>query len=203
MSGTTRPARCPWLLLGCAVGALLSFSSPSRVSAEGEVLAAAHRRPTIVVYKARRQLLYFENDILKRRFPMVLGKKPKGTKERQGDNRTPEGEYYVTNKATQSRFLRFLGLSYPNLDDARRGLVSRIIDRGQYERIKEAINGGAKPPWGTGLGGYIGIHGEGEYRGFTGRHRINWTEGCISVSDENIRILYDSVDVGTPVLIFP
>lgn len=169
----------------------------------GEAVAATAKRPTIIVYKAKRRLLYFENDILKRRFPVVLGKEPEGRKTRLGDNRTPEGEYYITHKSTASRFYRFLGLSYPNIEDARRGLRRKIISQRDFLRIKAAINGRRRPPSGTSLGGMIGIHGEGEYRDFTKRHRINWTEGCISVSDEDMRLLYETIDVGTPVLIFP
>jgi murein L,D-transpeptidase YafK len=203
MTFTNRRARSLGVALGLALGATLLLSPAAPRGGGGADAAVGPRRPTIVVYKAERQLLYFENDILKRRFPIVLGRKPQGKKERRGDHRTPEGEYYVTSKTSRSRFFRFLGLSYPNIEDAQRGLLSHLIDRGQYLRIKEAINHGDTPPWGTALGGYIGIHGEGEYSGFTRRHRIDWTEGCISISDDDMRTLYGSVGVGTPVLIFP
>jgi murein L,D-transpeptidase YafK len=169
----------------------------------GEASAAVQKRPTIIVHKAKRHLLYFENDVLKRDYPIVLGKKPTGHKLRRGDYRTPEGEYYITHKSTASRFYRFMGLSYPNIEDARRGLTRKLIDQAQFLIIKTAIKSRQRPPSGTRLGGLIGIHGEGKYRGFTSRHRINWTEGCISVSDEDMKILYDKVEVGTPVVILP
>jgi murein L,D-transpeptidase YafK len=168
-----------------------------------EAVTGRAARPTIIIYKSKRRLLYFENDILKRRFSVVLGKEPRGQKVRRGDLRTPEGEYYVTSKKSKSRFHRFLGLSYPNIEDAERGMLKRLITRRDFERIKRAIRSGRQPPWSTPLGGYIGIHGEGEYRDFTGRYRINWTEGCISVSDRDMDVLYRLVEIGTPVLIFP
>ncbi len=160
------------------------------------------QRPTLVIFKSKHRLLYFENDILKRRFPITLGTRPLGEKERAGDRRTPEGEYYISSKKPISRFRRFLGLSYPNIEDARRGLERRLIGSGDFVRIRRAIEAGRQPPWGTPLGGYVGIHGEGEYRGFTKRHHLNWTDGCIALSDEDIETLYRLVDVGTPVLIF-
>lgn len=169
----------------------------------GEAAAAVPKHPTIIVYKSKRHLLYFENDVLKREYPIVLGKKPKGHKLRQGDYRTPEGEYYITHKSTVSRFYRFMGLSYPNIEDARRGLARKLIDQAAFLKIKTAIKHHLRPPSGTRLGGMIGIHGEGEYRDFTKRHRINWTEGCISVSDEDMKVLYEKVEVGTPVVILP
>ena len=168
------------------------------------VQAETSRHPTLVIFKAKRRLLYFENDILKRRFPITLGTRPLGDKDRAGDRRTPEGEYYVTSKKPSSRFRRFLGISYPNIEDARRGLDRRLISEDDFARIRRAIATGQSPPWGTPLGGYVGIHGEGgAYRGFTKRHHLNWTDGCIALSDEDIETLYHLVDVGTPVLIFP
>ena len=192
------------LLVGLAAF-LLTIAHPaaSPIQGAGEVLAAAPSRPTIVIYKAKRRLHYFENDILKKRFSVVLGKRPRGAKQRRGDLKTPEGAYYVTSKNTRSRFHRFLGLSYPNIRDADRGLVSHILSRNQYDQIKKAIHGGRQPPWGTPMGGYVGIHGEGKYRDFTKRHRINWTDGCISLSDSDVKVLFDLVSIGTPVLIFP
>jgi murein L,D-transpeptidase YafK len=191
-------------VLGAAL--LLSPGIPHVETASeggGRALAATAKRPTIVVYKSKRRLLYFENDILKRRYPIVLGKRPEGQKVRRGDNRTPEGKYYITHKSAMSRFYRFLGLSYPNIDDAHRGLRGNLITQGDFLKIKTAIDQRQRPPSGTGLGGLIGIHGEGEYRDFTKRHQINWTEGCISVSDEDMRVLYVNAEVGTPVIIFP
>ncbi len=195
-------------ILASLLGALLLLlpGVPSARAAgkdAGEAAAAVLKRPTIIVYKSKRHLFYFENDVLKREYPIVLGKKPEGRKLRQGDYRTPEGEYYITHKSTVSRFYRFMGLSYPNIEDARRGLARKLIGQAEFLKIKMAINHHQRPPSGTRLGGMIGIHGEGEYRDFTRRHRINWTEGCISVSDEDMKILYEKIDVGTPVVILP
>ena len=162
------------------------------------------RRPLILVYKSQRRLLYFENDVLKRRFPVSLGRRSAGEKRRQGDFRTPEGEYFISSKHPRSRFRLFLGLSYPNAHDAGEGLRRKLISRREYEGIRGAIREGREPSWGTALGGTVGIHGEGsKYRGFVRKHHINWTDGCIALSDEDIRALYDLVEVGTPVLIFP
>lgn len=156
------------------------------------------------MYKSERRLLFFENDILKRRFPVVLGKRPEGVKRRQGDSRTPEGEYFISSKRPRSRFRLFLGLSYPNARDAREGLRSSAISSADYEGIREAIRAGREPAWDTALGGFVGIHGEGsEYEGFVRRHHIDWTDGCIALSNEDIRDLYGLVEVGTPVIILP
>ncbi len=166
--------------------------------------AAPGSRATVVIYKSQRRLFYFEDDILRRRFPVTLGKRPEWEKRRQGDFRTPEGAYFISSKRPRSRFLLFLGLSYPNTRDGDEGLRRGAISTEEFEAIRAATRDGREPPWGTALGGFVGIHGEGsEYRGFVRRHHIDWTDGCIALSNEDIRVLYHLVRVGTPVLIFP
>jgi murein L,D-transpeptidase YafK len=96
--------------------------------------------------------------------------------------KNPKSQYYLS-----------LGLSYPNIQDAERGLREGLISREQYDRIAEAIREGRRPPWHTPLGGEIFIHGDGSKK--------DWTLGCIALHNNDIRELYDVVPVGTPVLI--
>src|SRR6516225_3906320 len=72
----------------------------------------------IVVSKSQRVLTTYGSDgrVLEI-FPAVVGRQALGTKMREGDERTPEGEYYVCFKNPRSRFHLSLGLSYPNTDD--------------------------------------------------------------------------------------
>src|SRR5882757_9917600 len=75
----------------------------------------------LIVSKAKRSLEYQDDGAL-RQFPIGLGSSPVGAKTRQGDRRTPEGVYFITHKNSKSQFYLSLGISYPNLDDARAGL---------------------------------------------------------------------------------
>ena len=86
----------------------------------------------IVVSKSQRLLTAYGSDgrVLKV-FPAIVGRSSVGTKEREGDERTPEGEYYVCFKNPQSRFHLSLGLSYPSRGDAERGLERGTIGLGQ------------------------------------------------------------------------
>jgi len=52
-------------------------------------------KPKIVVKKAQRQLLLYSADKLVRRYRIGLGLSPVGDKVRQGDRRTPEGDFYI------------------------------------------------------------------------------------------------------------
>lgn len=154
-------------------------------------------RPVIEIWKAERKLELRQGDAVVKQFRVALGNQPRFGKEHQGDGRTPVGRYYVSRRKTESAFHRFLGLSYPNVDDAERGYQHRLIDASQWADIFFANLRGEEPPWYTSLGGRVGIHGYGG-RPFL---PIDWTEGCIAVSDEDIEFLFDRVPVGTPVII--
>src|SRR5438309_775271 len=79
-------------------------------------------KPRIVVKKGQRQLLLFSGDKLVRTYHIGLGSSPVGDKVRQGDRRTPEGDFYIFTKNDKSAFYLSLGVSYPNGMHAERGL---------------------------------------------------------------------------------
>ena len=152
-------------------------------------------RPRVVVEKGTRRLRLYAGGELVRVRRVALGFTPEGDKVRQGDGRTPEGEFYVCMKNDKSRFHLSLGLSYPNEAAAERGLRDRVITRRQYERIMRALREKQRPPWDTALGGEIMIHGGG-----TGG---DWTLGCVALEDPHIEELFAVVPLGTPVRIEP
>src|SRR6266853_784193 len=84
----------------------------------------------------------------------VLGGTP-ADKRREGDLATPEGEFYVCYKNPESKYHRFLGLSYPNLEAAECGLRDKLISPEQFIEIRDAIAGKQCPPWKTALGGEV------------------------------------------------
>lgn len=151
--------------------------------------------PRIVVKKARRQLLLFSAGKRVRTYRIGLGLSPLGDKVRAGDRRTPEGEFYIFTKNERSAFYLSLGLSYPNLAHAERGLRDGLITRAQYDAITRALRAGKAPPQDTRLGGDIYIHGNGA--------GSDWTWGCVALENEDIRELFGAVSVGTPVRIEP
>jgi len=147
--------------------------------------------PRIVINKDRRLLYLYSDSKLVCSYKIALGSQPVGDKLTEGDDRTPEGRYYICAKNPNSRYYLSLAISYPNIRDAERGLHNGLIAREQYEAIVQAIKVGATPPWDTPLGGEVFIHGHGS--------GSDWTKGCIALDDKDIRQLYDAVDVGTPV----
>ncbi len=151
--------------------------------------------PGIVVLKSQRELRLYSGDEPVRTYRIGLGFAPEGDKEREGDGRTPEGDFYVCSKNPNSSFYLALGLSYPDEEDARRGLQGGLITQAQHDEIVRAIRRGQEPPWNTALGGEIFIHGRGSDR--------DWTLGCIALDDENVGELYDAVPLRTPVAVRP
>ena len=189
--------------------AVVVFVSVAAVGAEDAVVPAADDTavasapvavtsgPVIEIWKAERKLELRQGDVVIRDFRVALGQQPRFGKEHQGDGRTPVGRYYVTEKKADSRFHRFLGISYPNIDDAERGYRVGLISATQWADIFFANLRGDTPPPNTILGGRVGIHGYG------GRPYVpvDWTEGCIALSDADIEFLYDHAPVGTPIII--
>ena len=151
--------------------------------------------PRIVVKKAQRKLFLYSDDKLIRTYRVGLGLSPVGDKVREGDRRTPEGDFYIFTKNDKSAFYLSLGISYPNATHATRGLRDGLINQTQYDTIMQALKAHKTPPQNTKLGGDIYIHGNGS--------RSDWTWGCVALEDTDIRELFNAVSVGTPVTIKP
>ncbi len=147
----------------------------------------------LLVKKSERKLLLFEGDNLLRTYDIVLGFAPEGDKEKRDDGKTPEGEFYVAVKNPESKYVLGLGLSYPNREDAERGLKSGLISPEQHAAILLAINEKRMPPQDTPLGSEIYIHGGGTAK--------DWTWGCMALEDNEIKELYEAVPAGTKVII--
>jgi len=133
---------------------------------------------------------------------IALGREPTGTKQRQGDYRTPEGDYRVAGPERESRFHRFIPIDYPSVADAEAARIDGRLAEPDYARILDAHARGALPPADTPLGGGIGLHGEGSrWQGESAG--LDWTYGCVAVTDEEIDFLARRVAPGTPVRVLP
>ena len=151
-------------------------------SYEPHPLAADARADRIVVEKSARKLTLFRGETALKSYSVALGRAPEGTKQREGDHRTPEGHYVIDAHKQDSAFHRALHISFPSSADS-----------------AAAAQGGDKP------GGDIMIHGIRNGIGWLGAlHRcIDWTSGCIAVTDKQIEEIYRAVPDGTPIEIRP
>jgi len=151
--------------------------------------------PQVQIRKSERVLVVFSDGAPAKTYEMALGSEPVGDKEREGDARTPEGEFYVCTKNTESRYHRSIGLSYPNAEDAERGLAAGLISKREHRTILDALRHLKQPPWNTALGGEIMIHGGGVH--------ADWTAGCIALTDTDAEELFNALPLGTQVVIVP
>ena len=195
-----------WVAVACAMVLAFLFLKGREAVTSGDAsglpdratrppLGRALSSPRIVIVKSARRLTLFSDGEPVRTYAIGLGFAPEGDKRREGDGKTPEGAFTVCVKNPNSRFTLSLGLSYPSVDDAARGLADGAITRDEHDAIVRAIGAGKTPPWKTALGGEIFIHGSGA--------ASDWTLGCIALDDEDIRELYPLIPVGTPVTIDP
>lgn len=200
------------IVLLLAVAALLFATSEPLAAKTRE---AACREPEIHIHKGQGELILTCAKRIRLRALVTFGGAPRGHKFRSGDQRTPEGRYFVCTKKRSKRFHRFLGISYPGPVDARRALRERVISKAQHDRIAGAHRRGRRPPWTTRLGGAIGIHGvqpklalavrlwNGVSR-LAGLHRVTgFSDGCIVTNNTAIERLWRLVPLGTPVYIHP
>lgn len=132
----------------------------------------------------------------------ALGREKDGPKRDVGDERTPEGVYRVSETPRPSRFHWFIAIDYPSIADAEAAHAQSRLSDAAYQRILAAHERGDPPPSDTPLGGELGLHGEGKrWRGRSAE--LDWTLGCVAISDTDIEFLAERVAVGTPVVILP
>lgn len=148
----------------------------------------------IKIFKKERLLELYVDDQLIDKFNIGLGSSPVGDKSKEGDKKTPVGKYYICTRNDKSKFTLFLGISYPNIEDAKKGLEDGFIDQNIFEKIEKTNKKEIQPPWKTPLGGEVGIHGGGS--------SSDWTWGCIALSDKDIKKLWKYAKLKTPVEIY-
>lgn len=161
---------------------------------DGRIALPDLSRPRLLIEKSLHRLTVYDGDVATKSYRCAIGG-GKGDKVREGDRCTPEGRFYVCVRNPQSKYVLSLGLSYPNEEDAERGLRDGLIRRAEHDEIRRAIRDRRQPPWDTTLGGEIMIHGCGAGR--------DWTLGCVALDDEDIRELYPAIPLGTEVEIRP
>lgn len=191
-----RPSASPARALGAlrpVVAALLALLCTGVIAAPYE----------IEVDKGKRLLIVREGNEVREVFSVAVGRGGAGDKQRTGDKKTPIGTYRVVGFNESDRFDFFVRLNYPNVKDAFYGLRNEVISREEFDRIVAALRAGRLPPQDTALGGAIGIHGIGEQTPTKLRihDRLDWTEGCIALRNEQVRELRSYLGIGTRVVI--
>ncbi|MCY1265317.1 L,D-transpeptidase catalytic domain [compost metagenome] len=136
----------------------------------------------VLVLKGEHRLHLLSKGKILKSYRISLGKSPRGPKLREGDNRTPEGFYWIDWRKTSENFNLSMHISYPNARD-----VSRAREQGLP------------------AGGMIMIHGtplDDEYPEWY-FSTLDWTNGCIAMTNSDMREVWNLVKDGTLIEIRP
>lgn len=140
----------------------------------------------IVIDKSNYELYVYDKLGWFATYPVVFGNNSLDDKKMEGDRNTPEGNFKIANKRVHEKWDRYMGLDYPTSESLAK--FNQRKQRGEIPRY-------ASP------GGGVGIHGTWPHEDFVIDRYKNWTNGCISLKNEDVEDLYSFVPVGTPVSI--
>lgn len=147
-----------------------------------QALPADAHADHVVVMKSQRILNLMRNGQLLKSYRISLGGDPVGPKAREGDHKTPEGKYILDRRNPKSRYYRSLHISYPDAKDR-----------------AHAAGLGVSP------GGDVFVHGLPNNFGWLKDTHLamDWTDGCIAVTDQEMDEIWRAVADGTPIDIKP
>ena len=136
----------------------------------------------VLVIKSEKRLYLIKDGERFASFRVTFGGDPKGHKEQRGDQRTPEGRYMLGHKNINSSYYKSIYISYPNAQD-RENASEKGIDPGDNIMIHGQPNGWA---WASPV-----------------TQLFSWTDGCVALTNDNMDLVWASVDPGTPIEIRP
>ena len=141
---------------------------------------------SIVIDKSDYELSVYDDKGWYATYPVVFGNNTLSDKKVEGDKNTPEGTFHIISKRVHEKWCRFLALDYPTQDD-----------REKFKKRKEK----GEIPSNASIGGGIGIHGVWPHEDFVIDRYKNWTLGCISMKNDDVKELYSFTEPGTKVTI--
>lgn len=147
-----------------------------------QTLPKTFQAEKVLIEKSKRRLYLLRDGKLVKTYKISLGRQPVGPKVQNGDNKTPEGFYFIDSRNSESKYHLSLHISYPNQID-----------------VEKATKLGVSP------GGDIMIHGIRNGWGWIGRLHLtlDWTQGCIAVTNQEIEEIWRTVPNGTQVEVTP
>jgi len=134
----------------------------------------------VKVDKSEGKMYLLDGDEVIKEYHVAFGENPKGHKQQEGDERTPEGSYTLDYKKEDSSFYRAMHINYPNK-----------TDKANAKKL------GVSP------GGFIMVHGQSNNLGWLSliTQRFNWTNGCIALTNAEMDEFMELVNVGTNIQI--
>lgn len=159
---------------------ILLFSFTNCTAKENTTKPKPNSVDSIFVSKSKRTMVLYSSKKKIKTYSISIGENPIGHKQQQGDNRTPEGLYYINVKNPNSKYYKNLSISYPNTKD-KANAKKRKVD----------------------AGGEIKIHGYSDEKGSTKEMftKFSYTWGCIGVCNNEMEEIYNLVKIGAKIFI--
>lgn len=140
----------------------------------------------IIVDKSDYELRVYDDEGWYATYPAVFGNKSLGDKMMEGDRNTPEGTFKIIRKKPHEKWHKMAVLDYPNKES--------------WQKFNQRKAEGLIPK-SAHIGGGIAIHGTWPNDNIVVDDYTNWTEGCISIKNEDLDELFSYLPVGTKVYI--
>lgn len=149
-----------------------------------------HRNPDgeiyVLVIKSNYELQIYDQNGWYATYPAVFGSKSLEDKMVQGDRKTPEGTFHIVSKRPHEKWSKIMDLDYPTAAD-----IAKFKER----KARGLISKDAK------IGDGIAIHGTWPHDDHAVDAYQMWTNGCISLKNEDMDEVYRVVPVGAKVII--
>ena len=180
------------LTAALALAALLPLHEVMAAPTDDVWLSVDTDKLSLAVMQGETPLKVFENIAIGSNGPTMV--------RRRNDATTPLGEFTITEVKRSARFKLFMAINYPNIDHTERAFLEQRIDVREYKALINDLKNGRPPAQNTSLGGQLGIHGVGA--GDMKIHEsVNWTNGCIALTNDQLLELAGWVAVGTRVVV--
>ena len=169
-----------------AMALLITMVNPEPLRSGPAVAATVTsiKADRVVVLKSERRMVLMRGDDVLKVYRIALGRYPKGHKVKRGDARTPEGRYRIDYRfdSNRSKFYRALHISYPNSRDRAEAAELGVHPGGQIMIHGLPINWSAKD---------------------VGHPKLDWTQGCIALTNQEMDEVWEMVPDGTRIEIYP
>ncbi|MEE2996445.1 MAG: L,D-transpeptidase family protein [Pseudomonadota bacterium] len=162
----------------------LMSDGPFRLVSSLAATLPAIKADRVVVLKSERRMVLMKGDDVLKVYRIALGRYPKGHKVKRGDARTPEGQYTIDYRvdSNRSKFYRALHVSYPNSRDRAQAAKLGVHPGGQIMIHGLPLNWSAKD---------------------VGHPKLDWTQGCIALTNREMDEVWAMVSDGTRIEIHP
>lgn len=141
---------------------------------------------SIIIDKSDYELSVYDEKGWYATYPVVFGNNSLADKKMEGDKNTPEGTFHIANKRVHEKWCRYMGIDYPT-----------AADREKFNLRKQR----GEIPANASIGGGVGIHGVWPHEDFVVDRYKNWTLGCISMKNDDVKEVFGFTNPGTKVTI--